>query len=129
MKAIQWYRIGFGLMAAGVIMGAFGAHALKEVLPPQSLQAWQTAVLYHFIHTLGLLVVARHVDQSKLLLWTARLIVIGLVCFSGSLYVLACKELVAAPLSWLGPITPIGGVAWIAAWVLGIIGAKNMATQ
>ncbi|MEN9638713.1 MAG: hypothetical protein RLZZ262_581 [Bacteroidota bacterium] len=122
MKSAQWYRIGFVLLAMGVILGAFGAHALKKVLPAESLQAWQTAILYHFIHSLGLIAIARFTDSSKAMLWSARLLVVGLVCFSGSLYFLACKTLMPFSVDFMGPITPIGGVCWIAAWVLAAIG-------
>jgi uncharacterized membrane protein YgdD (TMEM256/DUF423 family) len=122
MKSAQWYRIGFVLLTIGVIMGAFGAHALKKVLPAESLQAWQTAILYHFIHSLGLIAVARFTDSSKAMLWSARLLVVGLICFSGSLYFLACKTLMPFSVDFMGPITPIGGVCWIAAWVLAAIG-------
>lgn len=122
MKSAQWYRLGFVLLAMGVILGAFGAHALKKVLPAESLQAWQTAILYHFIHSLGLIAIARFTDSSKAMLWSARLLVVGLVCFSGSLYFLACKTLMPFSVDFMGPITPIGGVCWIAAWVLAAIG-------
>lgn len=102
--------------AAGVALGAFGAHALKARLAPDLLAVWQTAVQYHFWHALGLVaigVLALHLPASAALKWAGWLMVAGLVFFSGSLYVLALSGA-----RWLGAVTPFGGVAWIAAWVL-----------
>ncbi len=129
MRIEIWYRTGFIIMALGVVLGAFGAHTLKVLLSPSSLQAWQTAVLYHFVHGLGLLFILKYAHQSAYMLWTARLLLVGLFCFSGSLYLLACKDLIPFSIAWIGPITPIGGVAWIAAWICAAIGAKSIATQ
>ena len=103
--------------AAGVALGAFGAHALKARLPPDALALWQTAVQYHFWHALGLLaiglLIALALPGSMLLRWAGWLMVAGIVLFSGSLYALALTGVRA-----LGAVTPLGGVAWIAAWVL-----------
>jgi uncharacterized membrane protein YgdD (TMEM256/DUF423 family) len=102
--------------AAGVVLGAFGAHALKARLPPDMLAVWQTAVQYHFWHALGLVavgIIALHLPASATLKWAGWLMVAGLVLFSGSLYALALSGA-----RWLGAITPFGGTAWIAAWVL-----------
>jgi uncharacterized membrane protein YgdD (TMEM256/DUF423 family) len=102
--------------AAGVVVGAFGAHALKARLAPDLLAVWQTAVQYHFWHALGLVaigVLALHLPASAALKWAGWLMVAGLVLFSGSLYVLALSGA-----RWLGAVTPFGGAAWIVAWVL-----------
>jgi uncharacterized membrane protein YgdD (TMEM256/DUF423 family) len=102
--------------AAGVALGAFGAHALKARLAPDLLAVWQTAVQYHFWHALGLVaigVLALHLPASPALKWAGWLMVAGLVLFSGSLYVLALNGG-----RWLGAVTPFGGAAWIVAWVL-----------
>ena len=121
MKTNLWYRTAFIGLAIGVILGAFGAHALKKSLAPESLQAWQTGIQYHFVHCLGLLAVARYTATSKGLLWSARLLLVGLICFSGSLYLLACKSLLPFSVDILGPITPIGGLCWVAAWILAAV--------
>lgn len=100
-----------GMLA--VMLGAFGAHALKARLDPRALAVWDTAVQYHFIHTLALLFTAvlmqnlRHGALSA----SAWLFLGGIVLFSGSLYWLA----LGGP-RWLGPMTPIGGVFFIAGW-------------
>ncbi len=100
----------------GVVLGAFGAHALKARLAPELLATWQTAVQYHFFHALGLLVVGmmlRQVPHAKGLEWAGWLMFAGMLLFSGSLYVLCLSGL-----RGLGVITPFGGVALIAAWAL-----------
>jgi uncharacterized membrane protein YgdD (TMEM256/DUF423 family) len=102
--------------AAGVVLGAFGAHALKARLAPDLLAIWQTAVQYHFWHALALAavgLVALHAPASSALKWTGWLMLAGLVLFSGSLYALALTGA-----RWLGAITPFGGTAWIVAWLL-----------
>ena len=102
--------------AAGVVLGAFGAHALKARLSPDMFAVWQTAVQYHFWHALALVaigILALHLPASAALKWAGWLMVAGLVLFSGSLYAFALSGARS-----LGAVTPMGGVAWIAAWVL-----------
>ena len=117
------------LAAAGVLLalatacGAFGAHALKGQLPAEWLQVWETAVRYHFFQALGLIGVGltlrafeggAGVSRAAAALRAAgALIVSGIILFSGSLYALA----LGAPRA-LGVLTPLGGLAWIAAWLL-----------
>jgi uncharacterized membrane protein YgdD (TMEM256/DUF423 family) len=102
-------------LAAAVALGAFGAHALKDRLAAEMLATFHTAVQYHFWHALGLLgvgvLMSRSPDDSALR-WVAWLLIAGLLLFSGSLYVLALTGA-----SWLGALTPLGGVAFIAAWL------------
>jgi uncharacterized membrane protein YgdD (TMEM256/DUF423 family) len=111
------------LLALATACGAFGAHALKSQLAPERLQLWDTAVRYHFFQALGLLGVGlawRLVDGGAgvaggagALRAAAVLIAVGVLLFSGSLYALA----LGAP-RVLGILTPLGGLAWIAAWLL-----------
>jgi uncharacterized membrane protein YgdD (TMEM256/DUF423 family) len=102
-------------LAAAVALGAFGAHAIKDRLAAEMLATYHTAVQYHFWHALGLLgvgvLMSRSPDDSALR-WVAWLLIAGLLLFSGSLYVLALTGA-----SWLGALTPLGGVAFIAAWL------------
>jgi uncharacterized membrane protein YgdD (TMEM256/DUF423 family) len=103
-------------LAAAVALGAFGAHAFKARLAPESLAVYQTAVQYHFWHALGLLGVGTLMTQwptAQGLVWAAWLLIVGLLLFSGSLYVLALTGE-----RWLGALTPIGGVAFVAAWLV-----------
>jgi uncharacterized membrane protein YgdD (TMEM256/DUF423 family) len=101
--------------AAAVMLGAFGAHALHSQLDAASLQIWHTAVEYQFWHALALLAVASVAPARDLSWWRASGIafVAGSVLFAGSLYALA----LGAP-SWIGAITPFGGLALIAGWIL-----------
>ena len=109
-----------GINAALVVMlGAFGAHGLKARMSADMLAVYQTGVHYHLFHALGLLVVglvAMHISDSAYLRWSGWLMLVGIVLFSGSLYVLSVTGL-----RWLGAITPFGGVSFIAAWVLFVV--------
>ena len=103
------------LLALATACGAFGAHALKAQLPPERLAVYETAVRHHFYHSLGLLGIGlalRSVDSGSLR-WAALLIAVGLGLFSGSLYALT----LGAPRA-LGILTPLGGLALIAGWLL-----------
>jgi uncharacterized membrane protein YgdD (TMEM256/DUF423 family) len=107
--------LGGLLVALATITGAFGAHALQSRLAPEKLAIYETAVRYHFYHALGLLAVgmaAQWIDSS-LLRWSAILIVIGIIFFSGSIYGLSF----GGP-RILGPITPLGGTLLIIGWFL-----------
>lgn len=101
------------LGAIGVTLGALGAHALAEVLTEANLASFKTGVSYHMIHTLAMLaVLQRQGYKLSLILW-----LVGIVLFSGSIYLLATDELMGLQLSFLGPVTPIGGLALIAGWL------------
>jgi uncharacterized membrane protein YgdD (TMEM256/DUF423 family) len=102
------------LLFAAVALGAFGAHALKARLAPDALAIYQTAVQYHFWHALGLLAVGILLLQkpdSGALAASAWLLVAGILIFCGSLYALA----LTGSRGW-GAVTPVGGVAFLAAW-------------
>ncbi|TAN66928.1 MAG: DUF423 domain-containing protein [Methylobacter sp.] len=97
-------------------MGAFGAHGLKSVISPEMLTVYQTGVTYQMYHALGLIGIALIQQQapgSRLLHWAGWLMFTGILLFSGSLYALALLNH-----TWLGMITPIGGVCFITAWLL-----------
>jgi uncharacterized membrane protein YgdD (TMEM256/DUF423 family) len=108
-----------------VALGAFGAHGLKDRLDAHYLDIWKTGVTYQMFHGLGILAVAMLLGKaaaSSLFSWSGWLMLIGIILFSGSLYVLSLTKI-----NVLGAITPIGGVAFLAAWILMIIGAiKNL---
>jgi uncharacterized membrane protein YgdD (TMEM256/DUF423 family) len=104
-------------LALAVALGAFGAHGLRERLDAYSLGIWEKAVLYHFLHALGMLIVSVLPKAGALTHSAAStvcaLLLAGIVIFSGSLYVLALTGIRA-----LGAITPLGGLSFIAAWLL-----------
>lgn len=115
-----WVRLFMfaGTVAAGlgVALGAFGAHALKARLAPAMLGVYETGVQYQFIHALGLILIglsAAHLGNIAGLRWAGWLMLAGIVLFSGSLYLLALTGI-----RWLGAITPLGGLCFIAAWVM-----------
>lgn len=101
----------YGLVA--VLLGAFAAHGLKEVLSASSLASWQTGVTYQMTHALVLLVIGLWLRQggSNLVKVAGVLFAIGVLVFSGSIYALVLLQV-----SWLGPVTPIGGLCLIAGW-------------
>ena len=114
------------LMATGVLLGAFGAHALKQSLSLEMLAVYKTAVEYQFYHSLGLLLIGLigyHV-QSKWINWSGVLLFMGIILFSGSLYALSITGI-----KILGAITPFGGLAFVAGWIcLGIGILKDTST-
>lgn len=108
-----WITIASLLGASGVVLGAFGAHGLEARVPAERLASWNTAVEYHLLHAVVVFVLAwsaTHGGPSAA--WSLRLFTAGIVLFSGSIYVLV----LGGP-RWMGPITPIGGVCLIAAWL------------
>ncbi|MHB8729799.1 MAG: DUF423 domain-containing protein [Sulfuricaulis sp.] len=108
--------LGAANAALTVMLGAFGTHVLKPRLSAEMLGVYQTAVLYHLFHALGLLAVgflALKIPLSGYLKWSGWLMFIGIVLFSGSLYALS-----VSPWRWLGAVTPLGGMAFILAWTL-----------
>lgn len=114
---MNWTATAAILLALAVSIGAFGAHGLQGRLDAYSMSVYEKGVFYHFIHALGMLAVpllvrAGLISESAAN-WTGWLLLAGIVLFSGSLYVLAISGI-----RTLGAITPFGGIAFIAAWVV-----------
>ena len=114
---MNWSAIAALFLALAVGLGAFGAHGLRSRLDPEMMDIYKTAVLYHFLHALGMLIVSVLPKTgtfseagADIICW---LLLAGILIFSGSLYLLAVTGT-----RMLGAITPIGGVAFIAAWVM-----------
>ena len=104
-----------------VALGAFGAHGLKDRLDAHYLDIWKTGVTYQMFHATGLLIIGfllGKVPASSLFSWSGWLMLAGIIFFSGSLYLLSLTKV-----GVLGAITPIGGVCFLAAWILIIVGA------
>jgi len=109
-----------------VILGAFGTHGLKPKLTQDQLQTFETGIRYHFYHALALLFLAFISTklQSSFIDYTGYFWIAGIILFSGSIYLLATKELLGiGHWTWLGPVTPIGGTLLIIGWLLLLIGA------
>ena len=111
----RWVAIS-GTLA--VIIGAFGAHGLKPHLSELQLESFQTGSRYHFIHTLAAAVslLVPTANRGRYFIWAPRLLLVGTLLFSGSIYLLVCRDLLPFPVGWLGPVTPIGGVLLILGW-------------
>ncbi len=111
---MNWVRAAGICMAVSIVMGAFGAHALKDRLEAPLLDVYKTAVLYQMIHGLALFVVAWRLGNGSVNAASAGwLFLAGIVLFSGSLYALSMM----GP-RWLGAITPLGGLCFIAGWIV-----------
>ena len=124
-RSIQIRGIVFAAIA--VILGAFGAHAFKALLPLDRLQVFETGVRYQIIHAIALIVLSlamanakkyEHSDlATKWMQRAALCMTIGIVLFSGSLYLIATSSILPFTLgAWVGPITPLGGLFFITGW-------------
>ena len=117
MKPVTFFRIAAALCFLAVALGAFGAHALKATLQANAmLEVWNKAVLYHLVHSVALVALALHGMGNRA---AYALIAVGILFFSGSLYLMALTNI-----RWLGAITPLGGLCFLAGWGWLIISPK-----
>lgn len=117
----KWIITGLFLLITGIILGAFGAHALKELIAEERLISYETGVRYQLLHAIAFLVVPFIADRFQLnTKWSFRLLLIGVLFFSGSIYLLAMKDAWAlgSVAKVLGPVTPVGGLLLIIGWTL-----------
>ena len=108
--------IGSILAFFAVAFGAFGAHSLKPKLSNEMFAVYETAANYHMIHALALIIVGvifHWINNSSMIQWSGLFLLLGIIFFSGSLYLLSVTGL-----KWLGPITPIGGLCFLIGWLL-----------
>ncbi|GGA33332.1 DUF423 domain-containing protein [Paenibacillus physcomitrellae] len=118
-----WLGLGGIVMLLAVALGAFGAHALKNKLSEEQMKTYQTGIQYQIAHGLGLLFLGtagKQLTHDSLILWAGWLMIGGILLFSGSLYALSLSGV-----RKLGAITPIGGVLFLAAWILVVIAATQ----
>ena len=109
--SVVLFRIAAVLCFLAVALGAFGAHALRSTLEGRGMvDVWNKAVFYHFIHAIALLVLALYGTINR---GACLLLLVGILLFSGSLYLLA---LIPQARDWLGPVTPVGGLCFLAGW-------------
>ena len=110
-------------MAIAIVLGAFGAHGLEKLVDTDSLNTFEVGVRYHIYHSLAMLVVGMsqrvryRLKKRTFILWF-----VGVLLFSGSLYLLAVDDALGLSLSFLGPVTPIGGTILILGWIFLAIG-------
>lgn len=115
MVNLNWVQLGSLFMFLGVVLGAFGSHALRPRISEYYFDIYKTGVLYHFIHALALFIVAWLTTQSAdpKVHFAGICFILGIFLFSGSLYLLSISEI-----KWLGAITPLGGLAFLVGWFL-----------
>ena len=101
-----------------VALGAFGAHSLNELLTTEKLNSFETGVRYQFYHSLALLIIGLNANKLNATALIGKLMLIGIVFFSFSIYLLSLQELIGINLSILGPITPIGGLLLMISWLI-----------
>jgi len=107
--------------ALAVVLGAFAAHGLKKIVPPESISTFETGVRYQFYHTFALLILGILIEKfpGPLMSWAGYCFIIGIILFSGSLYLLTLlRSTESVGLGWIGIITPFGGLFLIAGWLL-----------
>lgn len=121
------------LGALAVVLGAFGAHGLKSLVTPDRIEIFTTGVRYHFYHVFAIGLAAalwrvKGMRRSQLkraaYCWAA-----GIVLFSGSLYLLSLQDILPLPTSLLGPVTPVGGLFFVAGWILLFLAPEHVATN
>ena len=101
-----------------VTLGAFGAHTLNELLTTEKLNSFETGVRYQFYHSLALLIIGLNANKLNATVLIGKFMLIGIVFFSFSIYLLSLQELIGINLSILGPITPIGGLLLMISWLI-----------
>ena len=111
MKIDKFFGALFALLS--VIIGAFNSHALKKILPETALESIDVGLSYMMYHGLALLILS--IEEKK---WITIFFVVGTIFFSFSIFLLSIQSIVNIELSWLGPITPIGGCFLIFGWIL-----------
>lgn len=118
----KFISTGAFFAALAVIAGAFGAHALKTKLDAGQLQVYETAVRFLFMHAFAIIlcgVLLIQYPTKKMLKFAGLFFTIGIVLFSGSLFLLSCRNILEIETwKWLGPVTPLGGTSFILAWCM-----------
>jgi uncharacterized membrane protein YgdD (TMEM256/DUF423 family) len=123
----NFLRIAAYLGALSVILGAFGAHALRNLVPPKALEVFETGVRYQFYHVFALALagILYHFYPNKLIYWSGNCFIGGIILFSGSLYLLTYASATeSTAFRWVGPITPLGGLLFITGWILLALGIR-----
>ncbi|MBK8704731.1 MAG: DUF423 domain-containing protein [Saprospiraceae bacterium] len=115
-----FFRLASALALAGVILGAFASHGLKDKISPDQIDSFQVGVRYHFYHSIAILAIAilLYFRKTSFLVWAGWVFAAGILLFSGSIYLLSTREWTGIDWSWLGPVTPLGGLLFITGWAL-----------
>lgn len=121
------------LILISIVLGAFGAHALKEILTPEQLASFEVGVRYQMFHGLAILVLGFNAEKlSFSLKGIVTMMLIGVIFFSGSIYLLSLKDIIGEGIKMVGPVTPIGGSLFIISWIwflVKLMGTKKATTK
>lgn len=117
-------RLGAFMAMAAVILGAFGSHGLEDAVEPERLAIYEIGVRYQFYHAFALLAIGvlLYFGKKNFLQYAGWLFTAGIMLFSGSLYLLSLQDIIDIPTAILGPVTPLGGLLFIAGWILFFLG-------
>ena len=122
----KYFKIGVIFALLSVILGAFGAHLLKDLLSDTELSSFKTGVRYQMFHALGITILSLNQDKFTDKLKTSLVLMcIGVLLFSFSIYFLTIDDLLSVSLKFLGPITPIGGILLISSWIILLFSVKK----
>ena len=128
MTTDKFIKIAIFFTTTAVALGALGAHALKEILTKNQLHSFETGVRYQFFHALAILFLALNTEKfNHQLKRSLYLMSAGICCFSCSIYLLSLQHSLGFSLSFLGPITPIGGLLLTSAWIMLFFSIKKQA--
>ncbi|MDQ3109569.1 MAG: DUF423 domain-containing protein [Bacteroidota bacterium] len=129
----KWLTTGFIFAALAIVLGAFAAHSLKsyialEKIDEHQLQNFETAARYQMYHAFALMIcgiLAKLFGENRFIKIAALLFIAGIILFSGSLYLMSTRNIIGIEWKWLGPLTPLGGVCFIAGWILLAVGVMR----
>jgi len=126
MKTEKFIKAASFLAAIAVTLGALGTHTLKDILTSEQIASFQTGVRYQLFHSISILTLALNAEKFNSKIYTClKTMIIGLLCFSFSIYLLNIQYIIGVSLSFLGPITPIGGALLIYSWIILIFSIKK----
>jgi uncharacterized membrane protein YgdD (TMEM256/DUF423 family) len=123
-----YIKLGAFMAAISVVIGAFGAHLLKKYLSPELLATFQTGVIYQFFHSLALMVTGLLLKRypNNMMMWAGRLFTLGIIFFSGSLYLLVMlQSFKGTGLGAFSLLTPLGGLLFVSGWLAIVIGVPS----
>ena len=122
----NFIKVAILFCTTSVVLGAFGAHLLKDLLTEHQLSSFQTGIRYQMFHGLSILILALNKNYfTEKLNKVLQLMSVGIILFSLSIYLLNLQELLGLALSFLGPVTPIGGLFLIVSWILLFFNVKK----
>ena len=128
MTTDKFIKTGIFFCLTAVILAAFGAHSLKQVLTEKQLSSFQTGINYQFLHGLVILILSLNATYfTSKLNGILKMMIAGIILFSFSIYLLTIQDILGFSMSFMGPITPIGGLLLISAWIMLFFSIKKQA--